>query len=340
MVAKTDAQWMQRALELARQGSAAPNPHVGCVIVKSGEVVGEGSSSPAGGDHAEINALRQAGESARDADVFVTLEPCNHTGRTGPCSVALAHAGVRRVVYAVADPNPQAGGGAETLRQNGVLIESGLLADEAERIHRMFLTAQRQQAPYVVVKAAITLDGFLARPDGTSKWITGEEARAEGHRLRAECGVVLVGRKTVEADDPLLTVRLPGDHRQPSRAVIDPEGRLSGTENVFGEEAETLWFVRNPVDGRQVAFDDVNDILTALWQRGQTGVLVEGGATTIRMFLEAGVVNQIDLFIAPKLFGKGVLWNAGAEVPVGEVESVRLIGGDVHLRTLLLRETT
>ncbi|MES1227815.1 MAG: bifunctional diaminohydroxyphosphoribosylaminopyrimidine deaminase/5-amino-6-(5-phosphoribosylamino)uracil reductase RibD, partial [Armatimonadota bacterium] len=179
---------MQRAIELAQGGYTAPNPHVGCVIVKGGRIVGEGSSEPAGGSHAEIVALQQAGPLAKGADVYVTLEPCNHTGRTGPCSTALIEAGVSRVAYAVSDPNPVAGGGGAKLTAAGISVSSGLFAEEAERIHAQFLFAHRNQRPLLALKAAMTLDGRVAWPDGRSKWITSEESRTTARLLRAEYG--------------------------------------------------------------------------------------------------------------------------------------------------------
>lgn len=315
---------MRRAVRQSKRGYPAPNPHVGCVIVRDGMIVGEGYHDHCGGPHAEIVALRQAGERARGADVYVTLEPCNHTGRTGPCSEALIAAGVGSVTAAVADPNPKAAGGAERLRGAGIEVSMGLLARQAEEINRVFLTAQRRRRPYVMLKAAITLDGFLARPDGSSKWITGPRARREGHRLRAQCGAVLVGRRTVEVDDPQLTARLPGIVNQPIRVVLDPHSRLTGDEQVFSQPGET-WRLKNA--------GTIEELLQELWDRGLRGVLVEGGAETYRRFLISGLVDELHLFIAPTMFGRGMPWIAAPGAAMERLSLVRAcrLGPDAHL---------
>ncbi|MDF2709736.1 MAG: Diaminohydroxyphosphoribosylaminopyrimidinedeami nase, partial [Nonomuraea muscovyensis] len=215
-----DAAYMARAVELAAlgQGTTSPNPVVGCVVLDAaGRVAGEGFHAYAGGPHAEVAALRQAGERARGGTAYVTLEPCDHTGRTGPCSLALLDAGVARVVIAVPDPNPEAAGGAERLRAHGVAVETGVLAAEAERVNAEWLTFARLGRPHVTWKFAATLDGRSAAADGTSQWITSPEARADVHRLRARADAVMAGIGTVLADDPRLTARPapaahPSDH--------------------------------------------------------------------------------------------------------------------------------
>lgn len=299
-------------MELARNGYSAPNPHVGCVIVKNGELVGQGASDPAGGPHAEIKALAKAGEEARGATVYVTLEPCNHTGRTGPCSHALMAAGVSRVVVGVKDPNPLAEGGGAYLEAGGVQVEFGVMEDEAREVHHEFLFAMAHKRPWVRVKAAVTLDGKTAWPDGESKWITGPEAREDGHRYRARSGCVLVGRRTVEFDDPRLTARIEGVGKQPLRVVLDPSAKLSGDEALFQQDGETAWLVDpdHISDGRQTAMESMEPaaILAELTGRGQTGVLIEGGAATIRRFFEAELVDELILYVAPKLFGDGLNW--------------------------------
>ncbi|MEU8110425.1 bifunctional diaminohydroxyphosphoribosylaminopyrimidine deaminase/5-amino-6-(5-phosphoribosylamino)uracil reductase RibD [Nonomuraea muscovyensis] len=224
-----DAAYMARAVELAAlgQGTTSPNPVVGCVVLDAaGRVAGEGFHAYAGGPHAEVAALRQAGERARGGTAYVTLEPCDHTGRTGPCSLALLDAGVARVVIAVPDPNPEAAGGAERLRAHGVAVETGVLAAEAERVNAEWLTFARLGRPHVTWKFAATLDGRSAAADGTSQWITSPEARADVHRLRARADAVMAGIGTVLADDPRLTARpAPAAHpsAEPSATVPSAE---------------------------------------------------------------------------------------------------------------------
>ena len=217
---------MRRALQIAANPGVplGPNPRVGCVLLADdGTEVAEGFHRGAGTPHAEVAALTEAGDAARGATAVVTLEPCNHTGRTGPCVEALLAAGVRRVVFAQPDPNPEAAGGAEALRAAGVEVEAGVLADEAARLNRAWTFAVHHERPFVTWKLATTLDGRSAAADGTSRWISSEAARQDTHRLRAECDVLLVGTRTVEVDDPLLTVRDNWDRpvrHQPLRAVM------------------------------------------------------------------------------------------------------------------------
>lgn len=327
--------WMRRAIALSKRGFPEPNPHVGCVIVADGKVVGEGYHDHAGGPHAEAMALEKAGDRARGADVYVTLEPCNHYGRTPPCSRALVTAGVRRVFVAVADPNPKAAGGAETLQAAGIEVVMGLLAEEAAEANRLFLSSLALGRPYVVVKAAVSLDGKTALPNGESKWITGPRARAEGHRLRAECGAVLVGRKTVEQDDPQLTARIPGVVHQPLRIVLDPSARLSRNYRVFSGDAET-WHVTGAID--------LHELLARLGRSGRIGLLVEGGATTIGRFLAEDLVDEVRLFVAPKIFGQGQNWASGYEAESlanlldFRLKNTKMIGEDTEILAIRNRQ--
>ncbi|MFE7130388.1 bifunctional diaminohydroxyphosphoribosylaminopyrimidine deaminase/5-amino-6-(5-phosphoribosylamino)uracil reductase RibD [Streptomyces sp. NPDC057638] len=227
MATAADISAMRRAVALAARGlgGTSPNPVVGCVITDdSGQTLGEGYHQRAGGPHAEVHALRAAGERARGATAYVTLEPCDHTGRTGPCSLALLDAGIARVVYAVPDPNGPAGGGGATLRAAGVRVDAGLLADEATAVNAAWLTSVRLGRPHVLWKYAATLDGRIAAEDGTSRWITSPQARADVHRLRAEADAVIVGAGTQRADDPHLAVRGIEGATQPLRVVLDTEG--------------------------------------------------------------------------------------------------------------------
>ncbi|NUL04581.1 bifunctional diaminohydroxyphosphoribosylaminopyrimidine deaminase/5-amino-6-(5-phosphoribosylamino)uracil reductase RibD [Streptomyces lunaelactis] len=326
MATAADADAMRRAIQLAARGlgSTSPNPVVGCVILDaSGQPVGAGFHQRAGGPHAEVHALRDAGERARGGTAYVTLEPCNHTGRTGPCAQALIEAGISRVVYAVGDPNPQATGGGDTLRAAGIKVESGLLADEAEAGNIAWLTSVRLGRPYVLWKYAATLDGRIAAQDGTSRWITSSESRADVHRLRAEADAVIVGSGTARADDPHLAVRgiegavnevMPSG-TQPLRVVVDtdatavrPGARVlddaAPTLIAVAEDAETELpdVVRLPRADRGLS---VAALLEALHQRGIRSVLLEGGPTLAGAFVAAGAVDKVVGYLAPVLLGAG-----------------------------------
>lgn len=314
---------MRRAITLAARGlgSTSPNPVVGCVILDAAGVpAGEGFHQRAGGPHAEIHALRAAGERARGGTAYVTLEPCNHTGRTGPCAQALIDAGVARVVYAVADPNPQATGGADTLRAAGTKAEGGLLADEAEAGNAAWLTSVRLGRPYVLWKYAATLDGRIAAADATSRWITSAESRADVHRLRAEADAVVAGSGTVRADDPHLGVRGVEGAVQPLRVVVDTAATaVRPGARVLDPTAPTLIAVARDADARHLPEDtvlrlpraatgpglDIPALLAALHGRGVRSVLLEGGPTLAGAFIAAGVVDKVVGYLAPVLLGAG-----------------------------------
>ncbi|GGS03624.1 riboflavin biosynthesis protein RibD [Streptomyces aureoverticillatus] len=252
MATAAEAAAMRRALALAARGLGftSPNPVVGCVVLDAGgETVGEGYHQRAGGPHAEVHALRAAGDKARGGTAVVTLEPCNHTGRTGPCAQALLDAGIARVVYAVADPTPDATGGAATLRAAGVDVEPGLLAEEAETVNTAWLTSVRTGRPHVTWKYAATLDGRVAAADGSSRWITSAASRADVHRLRAECDAVVVGSGTQRADDPHLAVRGIEGAVQPLRVVVDTHGTaVRPGARVLDDAAPTLVAVAEGVE--------------------------------------------------------------------------------------------
>ncbi|MFJ9645394.1 bifunctional diaminohydroxyphosphoribosylaminopyrimidine deaminase/5-amino-6-(5-phosphoribosylamino)uracil reductase RibD [Streptomyces sp. NPDC004244] len=321
---------MRRAVELAARGlgSTSPNPIVGCVITDaSGTVVGEGWHQRAGGPHAEVHALRAAGTAARGATAYVTLEPCNHTGRTGPCAQALIEAGISRVVYAVPDPNPQASGGATTLRAAGIPAEGGFLQAEAEAGNAAWLTAVRLGRPHVTWKYAATLDGRSAAADGTSRWITSPESRADVHRLRAESDAVLVGGGTLRADDPHLAVRGIDGATQPLRVALDTRATLLPTARILDDAAPTLLVVGEDADTRhlppgtdvlRLPLHDgrigVHDLLTALYARGVRALFLEGGPTLAGAFLEAGAVDRVIGYVAPALLGAGPAALAGAGI--------------------------
>ena len=322
------AAFMDHAIRLSRRGFPAPNPHVGCVVVKDGKVVGEGWCAYAGAPHAEAVALAEAGEAARGADAYVTLEPCDHYGRTPPCSLALLNAGVARVFVAAADANPRAAGGAARLRAAGVPVEVGLGEAKARAVAHQFHFATAHRRPFVVAKAGLSLDGRIALPSGESKWITSPAARRAAHALRAELGAVLVGYRTVVADDPHLTARLPGVVNPPLRVVLDPRAALTGAERVFDAAAETLW-IREPLAP--------DEVVARVGERGATGLLVEGGGRTIARFLAAGLVDRLELFVAPRVLGDGPAWCEGLglssldEAPGFRFLASRRVGPDLRM---------
>jgi diaminohydroxyphosphoribosylaminopyrimidine deaminase/5-amino-6-(5-phosphoribosylamino)uracil reductase len=293
---------MARALELAATPGVplGPNPRVGCVLVDdTGATVAEGHHRGAGSPHAEADALARAGEGARGTTAVVTLEPCAHTGRTGPCAVALRDAGVRRVVFAQADPNPVATGGAAVLVEGGVDVEQGLMVDEARALNRVWTYAVEHGRPFVTWKFATSLDGRSAAADGTSRWVSSRASRLDTHRLRALCDVMLVGTNTVAVDDPQLTVRDEDDQawprgRQPLRVVMG-ERDLPATRRVFDDRAETL----------HLRTRDPETALKTLFARDRQHVFLEGGPTLAAAFLNAGLVDEIVTYVAPMLLGAG-----------------------------------
>ena len=335
---------LTRAVELAAlgAGSVLPNPVVGCVVMSpDGRVVGEGHHRRAGGPHAEVVALAAAGPAARGATAVVTLEPCNHTGRTGPCSLALIQAGVAEVVVAVRDPWPTAAGGMATLRSAGVsvVMATGEIAGVAADVNRVWLTATRLGRPYVTFKAGVTMDGRVAATDGTSRWITSAESRADVHRLRSEVDTMMVGIGTVVADDPLLTVRDAGGEpvgRQPLRVVVDSAGRTPPNAKVRNVDAETLVATAARFGGgSRVA---LADLLGHLYESGRRHVLLEGGPTLATAMLDALLVDEVLLYMAPLLLGAGrSVLDGGAVQTLGaayhaELRAIDRFGPDVRLR--------
>jgi diaminohydroxyphosphoribosylaminopyrimidine deaminase/5-amino-6-(5-phosphoribosylamino)uracil reductase len=333
---------MARARELAGGvlGTTSPNPPVGAVVLAAdGTPVGEGATAPPGGPHAEIRALEQAGERAYGGTAVVTLEPCAHTGRTGPCADALLAAGITRVVVAVPEPTELAGGGAEQLRAAGVDVELGVERAEAEAgALASWLTGVRHHRPFVVWKVAATLDGRVAAADGTSRWITGEEARAAVHRLRATCDAVVVGSGTALTDDPQLTVRDADGRpvgRQPLRVVVDRRGRLPATARLLDDAAPThVSRAATPAE-----------LLAELFDRGVRRVLVEGGPTLAAAFLRNGLVDEALVHLAPTLLGAGPSLVGDLGIPTItdalclRVVDVTPLGGDLQIRLRPTRHT-
>jgi diaminohydroxyphosphoribosylaminopyrimidine deaminase / 5-amino-6-(5-phosphoribosylamino)uracil reductase len=288
---------MRLAVEHADRvkGTTYPNPPVGAVILdRDGEIAGAGATEPPGGPHAEVVALRRAGERAVGGTAVVTLEPCNHYGRTPPCVDALVAAGVSRVAYAVGDPNPEAAGGAMRLAESGVAVEAGVLTDVvAGGPLREWLHRQRTGLPHITWKFATSVDGRSAAADGTSQWITSEAARADVHRRRATADAIIVGTGTVFVDDPVLTARLPDGslaERQPLRVVVG-EREISSEARVLNDDSRTM----------VIRTRDPHEVLKALSDR--TDVILEGGPTLAGAFLRAGAIDRIIAYVAPILLG-------------------------------------
>lgn len=327
MASEAETAAMRRAVTLAARGLGAtsPNPVVGCVVLDAtGNLVGEGYHEFPGGSHAEIHALRAAGERARQGTLVVSLEPCDHVGRTTPCTAAILDAGVRRVVIGTPDPNPEAAGGANRLRAAGVDVETGVGAAETERVNEAWLNAVRLHRPFVTWKYAASLDGRVAAADGSSRWITGPEARADAHRLRVRSDAVLVGSGTVRADDPHLTARPPRapsrPARQPLRVVVDTEARIPVRANVLDSAAPTLVAVAADVpadhlEGRACVVRlprapgglDLAALLEDLHTREVVSILTEGGPTVAGALLAAGCLDVVVGYVAPALIGGGGL---------------------------------
>lgn len=319
-----DTFYMHQALMLAQnsQGRTSPNPLVGAVIVRDGEVVGSGWHKRAGTPHAEIHALNQAGELARGATVYVTLEPCCHYGKTGPCTKALIEAGVKKVVVAMRDPNPKvAGCGIEQLRNAGIEVVEGILAAESAKMNEAFIKWITTKLPFGVLKTAITLDGKIATSTGHSKWITSPKARLKVHQLRNSYDAILVGIGTVLSDNPSLTTRLPVGGRNPVRIIVDTMARTPLSSKVVSDGlAKTIICVSNdaPIDkvnalkhlGVEVLPTPHNEsglnlreLFKILGERNITSILIEGGANINASALKANVVDKIEWFIAPKIIG-------------------------------------
>ena len=354
-----DRQFMALALRLARRGAGrtSPNPAVGAVVVQAGRVVGTGWHRRAGLAHAEVLALRQAGPEALGATLYVTLEPCCHQGRTPPCTQAVLAAGVRRVVAAMVDPDPRVGGqGIAELQSRGIFVEVGPGAPEAARLNEAYLLHRRLGRPFVTYKAAASFDGRTAAADGTSRWITGPEARRDVHRLRAASDAVCIGIGTVLWDDPALTVREVRSRRHPLRVVVDSLARtppgarvLDGTgptlimvteaapeDSVAALKARGAEVARLPATGDRLALDAV---VACLASRGIVSLLLEGGATLAGAFAGAGLVDRYVFYLAPKLLGgQGApgLLEGWAAAGVGDARplvlgGVRRIGTDLRV---------
>lgn len=314
-VSEAETHAMRRALALAATPGVplGPNPRVGCVLLdQGGREIAVGFHRGAGTAHAEAAALAEAGEAARGATAVVTLEPCNHTGRTGPCAQALIEAGVTRVVFAQPDPNPIAQGGAQTLRAAGIEVEFGLLEKESRQLNRAWTFALEHRRPFVTWKFAATLDGRSAAADGTSRWITSAPSRIDTHRLRSQCDVMLVGTGTVVADDPQLTVRDEFDEllpHQPLRAVMGERAVPDGAR-ILDDQADTVVLPTH----------DPHLALSTLYDLGRRHVFLEGGPHLAAAFVRADLVDEIVAYIAPAFLGAGV--NAVADLGISTIADI------------------
>ncbi len=357
-------EYMRMALALARRGAGrtSPNPAVGAVLVRGGKVVGRGYHRAAGLPHAEVEAIRAAGRAARGADLYVTLEPCCHVGRTGPCTEAVLSAGIRRVAAAMKDPNPAVSGkGLAALRKAGLDVACGLLEEKAMDLNRPYCRWVVSGKPFVTLKLAISLDGQIAASTGASRWISGEESRRIVHRMRAESDAVLVGGGTLRKDDPLLSSRVRGG-RDPIRIAVT--SRLSGVSDlrIFrGGKGRVLFICPRGASGRHAdrvaslggrvlelpsrkGLISAGDLLRALGREGVTSLLVEGGGRVAGWLVSAGAVDRYVFFIAPRLLGEGTRAIAGfrpTTVDAGKklaIREIRRAGEDLVVTAEALRE--
>ncbi|MGI9270663.1 MAG: bifunctional diaminohydroxyphosphoribosylaminopyrimidine deaminase/5-amino-6-(5-phosphoribosylamino)uracil reductase RibD [Woeseiaceae bacterium] len=355
---KPESAFMQRAVQLAGNGqfSAHPNPMVGCVLVKDGEIVGEGWHEIAGEPHAEINALQSAGKKANGATAFVTLEPCAHHGKTPPCTDALIAAGVKEVVFARQDPNPKVDGkGMQALDGAGIVVRAGLMQQEVDELLAGFLSRVMHGRPRVRLKIACSIDGRIAMADGHSQWITGEEARADVQRLRGRSGAVMTGVGTVLADDPSLTVRdatfNPHD-RQPLRVILDSGLRTPPAARLLSQPGETLIFCCDDQESRALTnagaevvqlksaatVVDLNAVLKELGRRQINDLLVEAGPTVAGRLLEQGLIDELVIYQAPHIMGSETMgmfetpkWTQLADRQALQIMDVTQIGNDTRI---------
>jgi diaminohydroxyphosphoribosylaminopyrimidine deaminase/5-amino-6-(5-phosphoribosylamino)uracil reductase len=362
-----DEYFMQLALGLAKKGEGftSPNPMVGAVIVKNGKVVGKGYHHAAGKAHAEINAINEAGALAKGATLYVTLEPCNHTGRTPPCTQKILASGIRRVVVAMHDPNPDVkGGGIDYLKHQGIEVKAGVCEEQAKKLNEIFIKFVRTHRPFTIIKCAATLDGRIATRTGDSRWVTGEESRKFVHRLRHAVDAIMVGINTVEKDDPSLTTRL--ENRLGGLKCLDPVRIVLDTHLRIAEKAKLLRLDSDSdtiiITGHSVSEDkksrieqqgarviecpvkdgliDLDMLMDRLGALGITSLLIEGGSRVIASALSAGIVEKIFFFFAPKILGGDdgvpICKGKGADVmksciPVKNV-NIRQFGKDVMIQ--------
>ncbi len=357
----TDRDYMERALALAElaKGRTSPNPLVGCVVVKDDEIIGEGYHEKAGEPHAEVVALRDAGD-VSDATVFVTLEPCCHEGRTPPCVDLLRERKPKRVIAAMEDPNPKvAGCGIEALREAGVDVSVGLLEDQARVQNEVFIKYITTGLPFVVAKCGMSLDGKIATRTGDSRWVTGEESRKQVHQIRNQVDAILVGSRTVMLDDPSLTTRLPQDNtKDPIRVILDSSEYLGSDRKVFTIESNApTWIAvaeKREIEGVDEIIKvptgsgglDIEFLMRELARREVTSVLIEGGGTTLGSAFESGIVDKVMFFVAPKIIGGREAVSAvdgiGSEMMADAVQLERMqataVGNDILIEAYVSKD--
>ncbi|GGD03913.1 riboflavin biosynthesis protein RibD [Thalassobacillus devorans] len=357
-----DEQYIKLAIDMAKPtvGQTSPNPAVGAVVVKDNEVVGLGVHIKAGEAHAEVNALKMAGDKAAGATIYVTLEPCSHYGKTPPCAQAIIDAGMKRVVIASSDPNPQvAGRGVKMLENAGIEVVTGVLKEQADHLNTDFFHYIETGTPYVFLKTAMTLDGKIATSSGESKWITGEAARNDGHNYRRRCDAILVGVQTVINDDPKLTTRIEGNGKNPIRIILDNHLRTPLSSQLLQNDEAPTWIITSSrVSPHQLkAYRSkghvevislkspaikIAEVLSYLGEKEVTSLLVEGGGTIADAFVRAGKINELITYIAPKLLG-----GKNALTPVEgkgfeqlkqaldlRIQSTEMVGEDIKLTAI------
>ncbi len=366
MTLMDDKRFMKMALDLAEkgQGFTSPNPMVGAVVVNDGKVVGKGYHQAAGKAHAEVNAIDDAGALAEDATLYVTLEPCNHTGRTPPCTEKVLSASIRRVVVAMKDPNPNVkGGGSDYLKNQGIDVTVGVCEDQAKRLNEVYIKYVSTKRPFSIVKCAATLDGRIATRTGDSKWVTGEESRKYVHRLRHAVDAIMVGINTVKKDDPSLTTRLTNRIENfkgldPTRVILDTHLRISEKAKLLqlDSDSDTIIVTGHSVSGdKKTGIEnlgariiesplkdgliDLDRLMDRLGAFGITSLLIEGGSSVIASSLSSGIVDKINFFFAPKILGGDdgmpICKGAGAAsmsscIPVKDI-NVQRFGDDVMI---------
>ncbi len=354
-----DIYFMQEAIKLAKQGeyTARPNPCVGAVLVRDGKIVGQGYHQYYGGEHAELMAIKQAGDLAKGSSCYVTLEPCSHHGKTAPCVDALIAAGVKKVIVAEQDPNPQVNGqGIKKLQDNGITVAKGLLQLQARTFNTAFHHRMQKQRPFVVVKSAMSFDGRTAMKDGSSKWITGSESRVMAHKLRAKADAIITGIDTVLADNPAMTVRsetiISAAHfKQPKRVILDSRLRIPLDAKILQQTGETIIATTSndlekikkaeakgatvwKMQGEKI---NLHELLQRLLQIECHHVLVEAGATLSSAFWQEKLVNEWHVFVAPKLMGNAAKPVLNLDVPdlasahALELVATNMVGDDLHL---------
>lgn len=366
-VMNDDIRFMQRAMELAQRGEGAvgPNPLVGAVIVRNGRIIGAGWHERWGGPHAERNALARCSEPPTGATLYVTLEPCCHHGKTPPCTDAVIASGIKRVVIGLLDPNPLvAGKGVEQLQKAGIEVESGLLEEELRHQNRVFLKYITTRRPWVVLKSAMTLDGKISTRTGDSRWVTGEEARLRVHEMRRTYMAIMVGRGTVEADDPMLNCRLEGEPRQPVRIVADSSASIAMDRQLVRTAREYRTILAHTARAEQAKIEaltkagvecwccaeeegrlSLSELMQRLSEAGLDSLLVEGGGTLADSLLRANLIDEVALFVAPKLIGgaeaktpiEGVGFERMAEAVTLEAVITEQLGSDILIQGKIKR---